>query len=369
MRPLAGIAVAGILLGLLARPVQARNLESIEARRQSVKKRLKELQAEEGAVLAVLEQLEQRLLTERAALEAAEAKVQEATASLEAIRAERDRTQVRLARRLREMAPRLRVRYKLGRAGYLPALLSAGSIDEFRWRQRMLSYVIRSDLRRIAEIRRLRVRLRKKSEQLDRARRALEDLRASASARLADLETAKAERDGALEAIREEQALQRKTLAELERARRQLLARLEGLAPGRSRGFASLKGRLPRPAVGAIEEGFGARRDPRYGSVTFHKGIDIRAPRGTKVRAVASGTVVHARWMRGYGNLVILDHGGGYYTLMAHLDRMEVKEGDAVEAGDVVGLVGDTGSLKGAYLYFEIREAGKAVDPVPWFAR
>ena len=129
-----------------------------------------------------------------------------------------------------------------------------------------------------------------------------------------------------------------------------------------------MKGRLPRPAVGRIEERFGERRDPRYGSVTFHKGVDIRAPRGTKVRAVAAGRVVHARWLRGYGNLVILDHGGGYYTLMGHLDRMEVVEGDDVEAGEVVGLVGDTGSLKGAYLYFEIREGGRAVDPEAWFA-
>jgi septal ring factor EnvC (AmiA/AmiB activator) len=76
--------------------------------------------------------------------------------------------------------------------------------------------------------------------------------------------------------------------------------------------------------------------------------------------------VVHAGWFKGYGNLVIVDHGGGYHSLVAHLAAMRTAQGEDVEAGSVLGTVGDSGSLKGAYLYFELREKGKPVDPAAW---
>jgi septal ring factor EnvC (AmiA/AmiB activator) len=117
---------------------------------------------------------------------------------------------------------------------------------------------------------------------------------------------------------------------------------------------------------GVLEAGFGKVVNPRFNTVTIRKGVDIRAPEGTPVKAVAEGTVAYAGWLRGYGNLLILDHGGGYHTLMGHLASMAPAVGASVAAGEVVGEVGDTGSLKGAYLYFELRRGGQAVDPVPW---
>ncbi len=86
------------------------------------------------------------------------------------------------------------------------------------------------------------------------------------------------------------------------------------------------------------------------------------------MHAVAPGKVVFAGWLRGYGNLLILDHGSGYHSLMAHLASVVPTVGAEVQPGEEVGTVGDTGSLKGAYLYFEIRKGGLAVDPAPWFA-
>jgi septal ring factor EnvC (AmiA/AmiB activator) len=118
-----------------------------------------------------------------------------------------------------------------------------------------------------------------------------------------------------------------------------------------------------------VEVGFGKVVNPLFNTVTVQKGLDIRAPEGAPVRAVAAGTVVYAGWLRGYGNLLILDHGGGYHSLMAHLATLGPAPGAEVQAGEEVGTVGDTGSLKGAYLYFEIRKSGQAVDPGPWLAR
>ena len=95
----------------------------------------------------------------------------------------------------------------------------------------------------------------------------------------------------------------------------------------------------------------------------------VRAPLGTPVRAVWDGKVVHAGWFKGYGNLIILDHGDGIFSLMAHLDQMERSQDEQVHAGDRVGTVGDSGSLKGAYLYFELRDGQKPLDPERWVSR
>ena len=125
-------------------------------------------------------------------------------------------------------------------------------------------------------------------------------------------------------------------------------------------------GRLPRPVDGPVEVPFGRVVNPRFKTVTVQNGVELKAAAGVEVRAVAPGRVVHAGWFRGFGNLVIVDHGEGFHTLVAHLASMTTAMGEEVQAGALLGTVGDTGSLKGPYLYFEIREKGRPVDPRAW---
>src|SRR5262249_32750822 len=120
---------------------------------------------------------------------------------------------------------------------------------------------------------------------------------------------------------------------------------------------------------GRVEVRFGRRRDPRFGTITLQRGIDVRAPEGTLVHAVHDGRVAFSGWLKGYGNLVVLDHGDSFFSLMAHLATLSRGEGDEVRTGEGVGTVGDTGSLKGAYLYFELRQGQKPLDPQRWLAR
>jgi septal ring factor EnvC (AmiA/AmiB activator) len=140
--------------------------------------------------------------------------------------------------------------------------------------------------------------------------------------------------------------------------------------PSREPPVRSARGRLLFPVPGGqIEARFGRAVDPRFGTVTLQRGIDVRAPEGAPVRAVHGGTVVHAGWFRGYGNLMIIDHGDGMFSLMAHLATLDRAVGDEVRRGDQLGTVGDTGSLKGSYLYFELRDGQKPLDPEPWLAK
>ncbi|NUM88136.1 MAG: peptidoglycan DD-metalloendopeptidase family protein [Bdellovibrionales bacterium] len=143
---------------------------------------------------------------------------------------------------------------------------------------------------------------------------------------------------------------------------RQEQTSLPGAPSGR--GFLMRKGRLPLPLDGELVRAFGRRYDQASSLYTFHKGVDIRGVPGAEVRAVAPGRVVFAGRLGGYGELLILDHGSQYYTLVGQLGESLRKEGDSVAENEVLG----RSSLDGTPLYFEIRQRHIAVNPVPWLA-
>jgi septal ring factor EnvC (AmiA/AmiB activator) len=126
--------------------------------------------------------------------------------------------------------------------------------------------------------------------------------------------------------------------------------------------FESLRGRLPPPINGKIEARFGAKR----GDGPTWRGMFIKAPEGTDVRAIAAGRVVFANWMRGYGNLIIINHGGEYLSIYGNNQTLMKQAGDAVKPGDVIASAGNTGGNEESGLYFELRHLGKAFDPAGW---
>src|SRR5262245_62662360 len=131
-------------------------------------------------------------------------------------------------------------------------------------------------------------------------------------------------------------------------------------------GFGTLRGRLPWPTEGRIVAAFGPQVHPRFGTKTFRNGIDIEAQEGTEVSAVYAGNVVYTGWFKGYGNLIILDHGNDYFTLYAHIADILVKEGDEVRQGHRIGTVGDKGSLAGRGLYLEVCYSSKTKEQDVW---
>jgi septal ring factor EnvC (AmiA/AmiB activator) len=114
---------------------------------------------------------------------------------------------------------------------------------------------------------------------------------------------------------------------------------------------------------------FGKVKHPEFSAELFRKGIDIEAPYGEQIRAVEGGRVIFADRFPGYGKMMVVDHGDRYYTVYAHLSELLKKNGETVRKGEPIALVGDSDSLAGARLYFEIRKDGKPLDPVPWFKK
>jgi septal ring factor EnvC (AmiA/AmiB activator) len=127
--------------------------------------------------------------------------------------------------------------------------------------------------------------------------------------------------------------------------------------------FSSLRGKLRLPVLGELIGRFGA---PRGAAGTEAKGVFIRAPEGQPVRAVAGGQVVYADWMRGFGNLLIVDHGEAYLSIYANNDALLKQLGDLVAPGETLATTGASGGNEETGLYFELRHLGKAFDPLRW---
>lgn len=171
-------------------------------------------------------------------------------------------------------------------------------------------------------------------------------------------------------------ARQERALAELdaelnrfERELDQLAAeqeRIESLIDGESSGGGEVPGTLVRPVPGRVTSPFGPRTHPILGTVRMHTGIDMSAPYGQPIRAAAGGRVILAGAYGGYGNTVMIDHGGGMVTLYAHQSAIRVTYGEAVDAGETIGESGSSGLATGPHLHFEVRIGGTPVDPLDY---
>ncbi|MDR1049094.1 MAG: M23 family metallopeptidase, partial [Synergistaceae bacterium] len=123
------------------------------------------------------------------------------------------------------------------------------------------------------------------------------------------------------------------------------------------------------PLRGPVSSHFGMRIHPVFKTKTFHSGLDVSAPRGTPVKTAAPGEVLFVGWMKGYGQVVIIDHGRDYSTVYAHMSSTQVREGAIVKAGTVIGLVGNTGTTTGYNLHFEVRVGSAAKNPLDYLKR
>jgi len=346
-------------------------LEALEVRRAAEQAAARSLAEREGTLLGALDGAERALLDAAAAAREVEAKRAGAEARLSTAQAEEARAQARLEGLQRELGPRLRARARMGQSSELRLLAASASPSDLVKRHWLWGRVVEHDVALLAEARKALDAREAARAAREREAGSLGALASDAAARRQVAFATREEHRTLMDAIRGARALHERAAVEVAGQATKLaefVAALPPAFPGAAlhTGFAELRGRLPHPVNGRVEVGFGRVVDPRWSTVTVQKGLDIRAPAGTEVRAIAPGRVAHAGWFKGYGNLVIVDHGDGYHTLVAHLASMSTAMGEEVQAGTLLGTVGDTGSLKGPYLYFEIREKGRSVDPRSW---
>jgi len=342
----------------------------------------------EAGVLSELEAIDRRLSEKRQQVAVLDGRLKRAQADVGELQGEIGRLQSRRSGQEDVLGRRLRALYKLQvQGGVLPIVLSGADPVEQAVQLRHLTTLASVDARLIREYRVTSEVLADRKSRVEARGREMASLRSEADQERAEFDQEAAKRRALLAKVQSERAYHDRMVGELSEATRRLEAFIRDLqekqrravakvpppsrparpAPGDAGpGFASLRGRLAWPADGRVVAEYGPQVNPRFGTKTFRNGIDIEAGEGSNIAAVFPGQVVYTGWFRGYGNLIIVDHGGEYYTVYAHAADIRVTEGDEVKQGQIIGTVGDTGSLQGPRLYFEVRHEGKPQDPTQW---
>ncbi len=278
------------------------------------------------------------------------------------------------------VAGRLTALYKLGWLGKFHVLASADSMFDLLLSKRTMEQILAHDEAVMAQLARDKAEMRallalllaRKNEQLATT--------ADLGKRIDAMNAEQARREALLAEIRGKKSLQLAAIASLKASALALdrtVASFNAEAPPTAstptmvaeKPFAALKGLLMMPVKGKIVSFFGHYEDSRYRVTHYQSGINIKADRGEPIRAVYSGQTLFSSWFKGFGNMMILDHGDHYYSVYAHLEEQFKSKGDPVETGEVIATVGDTGSLTGAGLHFEIRHHGKPMNPLGWIKK
>ena len=136
-----------------------------------------------------------------------------------------------------------------------------------------------------------------------------------------------------------------------------------------TKSFNTLRGQLPWPASGRVISKFGKQWNAKLKTTTDNPGIDIKGKPGSAIRSVLNGVVTTITYIRGYGTTVIIDHGGGFYTVYSHVTNIQTHVDSEVRSGDVIAYMGDSGSINGSKLHFEIWGKGQKLNPEKWLAK
>jgi septal ring factor EnvC (AmiA/AmiB activator) len=377
---LASVLALTALPALLGAAAVDRDLEGIKKKIEKERKGLSRLEDRESSVLHLLGKIQTDLEKRTREMKLANAKLTTVASELQGKQAEAEQLAASMAARQEMLQKRAAALYRWRRGGTPLVVLNGNvSLGSFMQRQRYLEAALSFDRELLSKLedesqrqRALRDELSEKQEELAEHKQALgaarEAIRQEAQKKKTLLTSVRRQKQTRLRALREmEAAAQRLEKMMEEIARRALVKPGEppsGPSPGS--GLAALRGRLEWPVRGQIVAPFGKFKHPEFTAEIVRKGIDIDAPEGEEIRAVEKGRVVYADRFSGYGNMVIVDHGARYYTIYGHLSEILRKPGESVSRGEVLGRAGDSDSLAGAKLYFEIRKDGHSLDPVPW---
>jgi septal ring factor EnvC (AmiA/AmiB activator) len=343
-------------------------LRTVRERRAALQKDLARLRAEERSLLGEVERLELEVRLRGEELRETQLVLQRTNEQMDVtVRRVRElEASINAARPA--LAARARALYKLGELSYLRMLLSVDRPSDLFRGYRFVSALARRDNQRMAGFRADLAALAATRAELERRTREALELRASLERTRRGLDADRRRKEKLLTEIVERKETHAAYLQELEEAEARLQQLLQGLTTEDvAVPIPVFKGNLPWPVAGRVRVAFGRRKHPKFDTYTVENGIEIDARDGAPVAAVHEGTVAFADRFRGYGLMVVVDHGGKHHTLYAHLADLRVQPGQRVAAGEVLGTVGS--GVEGPGLYFEVRFHGRPEDPAEWLDR
>lgn len=349
---------------------QKQELEKTREKLKEVQEYLKSLDEEEKWVLARIEGFEQKIFLTQKLIRELKKVITNTENEINNIKLSIKNTEAKIEQRTKDLALRLVSLYKYGRLFPLEILFSARSMPDIYKRMVYLRIIAQDDQSAMQELSFLKEKLEKQKINLN--------------AKLAELVQLRAEREKEQQSLKKSLDLESKLLKKVRTTRQEkrtielelleAAAKLEKLIAElekkrRERKFAAgmnpieiNKGNLPWPYRGKVIANFGSQIHPKYKTRTRNTGIDIECPKGALISAIGEGRIVYADRFMGYGNLIIIDHGDGYYSLYSNLTEMFVGVGANVEPGQRIAKVEDN-------LHFELRKEGQPIDPLEWLSK
>ncbi|MCP3979904.1 MAG: peptidoglycan DD-metalloendopeptidase family protein [bacterium] len=343
-------------------------LESMQLEIRRLETEVRNLGGRERGVLGQLERLSAELRLQQAQLQEVEVRLDQMAVDLHELNESLGGLEEAQGERKRYLAFRLREIYKSGQDSGLRGLFTESEVESYWQGVGYASYLSERDGRVLEAYRRDTGALADRRQELESSRAELDAARAELDSKRSELQNLRRREQAALRRLREDVATRESAIDELREASVGLARVIEEVRPERGDvlDVHKFKGLLDWPADGPVTAEFGPIVHPRFKTRVPHPGIDIGGDPGAAIRTVFEGTVVFAAWMRGYGLTAIVDHGGGLLSIYAHASMLLVEPGEKLVRGQRLGLIGETGSLKGPHLYFELRVEGEATDPASW---
>ena len=367
--PASAIPLGGLSDAVGGGRVQAGELEDAQQELERIQKLIEQKQAEferlvsqERSVTNDLTKIEQELDVLQGDLYDLQRRLAQAERNIGQTEVEIVDAQGRLEIRNGFMLQRIRAMSEVGYVNYLEVILGSRSFGDFLARFELLRQVLASDVTLFREVKEEKRQLVVKKAYLEEQQAELSRLKADTAARKAAVEEKQEIKERLLAKLRDDKEAIAEALDELEKTSKQLEKYILDVQLAAQRG--GEKPSFRWPVGGPVTSRFGPRFHPILKVNKNHTGIDIAAARGTAVESSASGYVILAGWVGGYGKCIVIDHGGYWSTLYAHLDSISVVINSAVAQGSEIGHVGSTGYSTGPHLHFEIRFRGDPLDPM-----
>lgn len=355
-------------------------LSELRERMGALQDRLKNARSQESALAGDVREVEQRIGALNRNLRESQTQLRDGEHRLNALQDDYAQSSARLEKERQLLAKQLRAAYILGRQEQVKLLLNQEDPARFGRTLTYYRYLNQARLTRIEQVEGLLVELDALQQRIAAQREALAASEERRAAEVAELDRERQRRSALLKQLQAEIRSQGSELVQLQKDEKRLEQLLKDLqralaevapapapvdAASKRRPFAKLKRQLPWPVAGKLAAKYGDRRD--VGELRW-RGAFIAAPAGREVRVVSHGRVAFADWLRGFGLLIIIDHGNDYMTLYGHNQSLFKAVGDSVTPGEVIASVGDTGGMAQTGVYFELRHKGEPLDPQTWCA-
>jgi septal ring factor EnvC (AmiA/AmiB activator) len=356
--------------------VYRERLAQIQQEKKNIQRKIDDLDRRKTSTLSQLDRigLEKKLIQE----ELAEYNLQmrRANSELSAIQRQVPVLKVRVEKEKEAVAKILVTLYKFGNISYLDFLFRAEDISDLMSENRHLTYLAQHQEDIILSFVQTLNELKETEEKLELKKKEVAGFVAQSQQKKKELDNQENKNRDFIRQINQDRTTHLQILEELKVRAEQMEELIDRLLKEKSSlpftviPLIEKKGDLPWPVQGKIVSSFGIEKHPRFNTVTENQGIEIATENSTFVKAVHPGKVVYADFFQGfYGNLIILDHGLSYYSMYGHCSELIVRKGDIVEAGQTIAIAGDTGSLKGTALYFQINKKTDPEDPLQWLKR